>query len=304
MPYCTSCGTQARDNARFCTKCGQSIQIIQKTPQDDTAIKRAYFEEKMRGLEPNSTCAYCIYRHAGNVCGLEQSPNYGRTIQHQDACYSFTENPAQLHFVRAMFMEDFADKLDIDLREVAEEFRRATCDGLPADDEMKAKLCIGKALDQWSSGLELPLPQWVALPEIQEVVDTIESALEIDRTGGFGFFDDPKNRCQLRRIDMIYMAKGGILSIEKGRDDCISDEASLAYWEQKLPLCRHLKSSPLLSTLVEAGYAYSRTGKKDKAIECFESVLTAAPVNPFDANGFEAELRERAKAAWRILHEA
>jgi hypothetical protein len=82
----------------------------------------------------------------------------------------------------------------------------------------------------------------------------------------------------------------------------VSEAASVEYWEQKLPLCAYLSSSPLLCTLKEAGYSYSRLGKKNQAIACFRSLLKAAPVDPVDNSGFEAELRENAKTCLEYLY--
>jgi tetratricopeptide (TPR) repeat protein len=302
MPYCISCGGLASDGAKFCTKCGRPFETDARTSNGtEEGGKRAWFQERLRNLESYATCAYCRHRRAKNVCGSLQSPHYGDTIKHEDCCEFFLNNPAQLHYVRALFMDEFAEKFELDLLEAIAEFRQAIQNGLPPDDEAKARLCVGKLLYTRIRRLDLEFPEWIALAESQEAINEMEGALALDREGRYGFFAEPKNRYQLRHLDMLYCVKGGILSIEKSKGDSISDVAALEYWEKKLPLCGYLPSSPLLRTLQEAGRSYSRLGKKEQAMQCFLSILTAAPVDPFDESGAEVELRQTAKASLEFL---
>jgi len=191
----------------------------------------------------------------------------------------------------------------LDQRQAVAEFKKALDTGLPKDDELQARLCIGKLLDRWTRSLDLDLSSWTRLAETGEAINEMETALLLDREGGFGFFSEPKNRYQLRRLDLMYMAKGGILSIEKSQAESISDAVAIEYWEKKFALCDYLPSSPLVATLTEAGFSYSRLGKIESAMKCFELVITSAPVDPFDSSGFEVELRQRARAGLKYLHE-
>jgi hypothetical protein len=301
--FCTSCGTAADDDAKFCIGCGLGLHVAQSTKTDDQADNRAWLQEKLRTMEPEATCAYCLHRGPKNVCGFQTSPNFRHTIDHTDHCDSFENNPAELDFIRAIFMDGFAGKFGLDKRQAAAQFRKAIDGGLPKDDEVNARLCSGKLLDGWIQSLDLSVPERLKLPETARAISDIETALTMDRDGGFGFFADPRNRYQLRRLDLMYFAKGGMLSIEMGQGDSISDSAAIEYWEEKLSFCEYLPSNPLLSTLTEAGFSYSRLGKIDSAIKCFESVITAAPVNPFDHEGFEAGLREKARASLTYLYQ-
>lgn len=240
MPFCTSCSEAATDGAQFCTKCGRPLQTaLRPTKAIEQDQKRAWFQERLQGLEPNVSCAYCLHRGSKNVCGSQQSPYFGRTIKHEDQCKSFANNPAQLHLIRAMFMDEYADRFGLDQRQAVAEFKKAIETGLPKDDEVRARLCIGKLLDVWTQSLDLDLPEWVNLPETGQAINDIEAALMLDREGGFGFFAEPKNRYQLRRLDLMYLAKGGVLSIEKGQGESTSDAAAIEYWERKLPLCEY-----------------------------------------------------------------
>jgi tetratricopeptide (TPR) repeat protein len=202
-----------------------------------------------------------------------------------------------------MFMDEFGNKFGLDPRQTVAEFRKAIEAGIPKDDELRARLCIGKNLDGWARSVGLEVRKWLALAETEQALSEMEQALEIDRDGGFGFFSEPKNRYQLRRLDNLYAAKGAMISIEKGHGDVTSDAAAVEYWDSKLPRCAYLPSTPLLVTMSDAGFSYSRMGMRERAIQCFQSVLTAAPVDPFDEDGFEAGLRQKAKTCLRFLYE-
>jgi len=251
-------------------------------------------------MEPNVSCAYCAFRLPRNLCGGKDSPNYNRTIDHKDQCNAFQNDPAQLDYIRAIFMDEYGAKLDLDERDIAAQFQRAINGGLPADDELKARFHVGKWLAFWTQNVK-DLPKRAGMPETQEAVSSMEGAAALDRQGGFGFFGEPANRYWLRNLDMLYVLIGGLISVERGSGGVISDAAAVEYWEKKLAVWDHLPSSPLLFTLQEAGRSYSRLGKTGQAIDCFRRILTAAPVDPFDKNGSEAELRENAKASLEYL---
>ncbi len=304
MPFCTWCGAQTRTDANFCTNCGRALHSEHASPTDTPVSKpKGEFLERLRGMESKVSCVYCMHRLPKNLCGAKESPNYNRTIRHEDQCERFTNNPAQLHYIRALFMDEYGSDNGLDGRKVAAQFQRAIEAGLPTDDEMNAKFHIGKWLALWTQGLNLELPKRAALPETRDAIAYTEAASALDREGGFGFFAQPGKRYWLRNLDMMYFAQGGLISIERGTGGMISDVAEIEYFEKKLALWSYLPSSPLLFTLKEAGYSYGRLGKNERSIECFRSILTAAPVDPFDNKGVEAELRDTAKACLQYLHE-
>lgn len=303
MPFCTSCGAETKKDANFCTGCGRSLRrepAMQKA--ESTGDARAEFLERLRVMEPKVSCAYCLHRLPKNVCGVRESPNYNRTIRHEDQCASFGNNPAQLDYIRAIFMDEYAGKYGLDERAVAAGFQRAIGSGLPTDDELAARFKIGKWLALWVQNVK-DIRKRAAMAETQEAVASMEAASALDRQGGFGFFAEPANRYWLRNLDMLYVMHGTLVSIERGSGGITSDAAAVEYWEKKFELWKYLPSCPFLFTLKEAGYSYSRLGRKEEASKCFRSLLTAAPVDPFDQNGSEAGLREEAKAALEYLYE-
>jgi hypothetical protein len=268
---------------------------------DAESERQAEFLETLRTMEAKAFCAYCIHRHHDNICGAAEGPKYKQTIRHLDQCGAFANSPARQNYIRGVYLDENAATI-VAPREIAGEFREAVRKGLPSDDELKARFYIAKWLWRWTKSLDVDLRAHAEMAETREGLAEMEAALTLDRTGGFGFFEKPENRVWLRDLDIWYATYGGLVSIEKGKDGKVSDEAAVEYWEQKLPLCEYLSSSPLLSTLKEAGYSYSRLGRKSQAIACFSSLLKAASVDPVDKNGFEAELRENAKACLEYLH--
>ena len=302
MPYCTSCGAQIASDANFCTSCGRPRRQAQAEPKlVSKSDRRAEFLQSLRTMEAKEFCAYCIHRSPDNICGAVEGPKYRQTIQHLDQCGAFVNSPARQNYIRGVYLDENAASI-VDPREIAAEFREAVRKGLPTEDELKARFYVGKWLSLWTRSLKVDVRERAAMAETKEALAELEAAVALDRTGGFGFFEKPENRVWLNHLDLLYALYGGLLSIEKGKDGKASDAASVEYWEQKLPLCAYLSSSPLLCTLQEAGYAYSRLGKKNQDIACFSSLLKAAPVNPADELGREAKLRENARVCVESLH--
>src|SRR5579863_9290257 len=261
----------------------------------EQADRKTWLLQKLEDMQPNGTCAYCANRRPKRVCGSTQSPHSGTEVDLTDKCEFYSYNPAQLDYVRALFLDTYGERAGIDIHDTVRAFRKAIEAGLPADDEVNARFCIAKHLAFWIGTKDAEPQKWARLPEAKETVRELESALVLDRAGGFGFFEDPKHRFVLLQLDLLYAVEGGLLSIEQGQGEIISDAAAIEYWEKKLLHCDYLSTSPLILTLLQAGYSYSRLGNTQAAIKCFRLAVDAAPVDLRDGKQDEFERQKEAR---------
>jgi tetratricopeptide (TPR) repeat protein len=266
----------------------------ENNPIEITEQKTRLLRE-LEDLRSKVTCAYCAHRRPKKLCGSPRSSHFETEVGLTDTCDSFDENPAQLTYIRAIFIDKNGDNVGLDTSEIVKAFNEAIEGGLPADDELYARFCIAKRLVLWINEQDLDPMQRSKLRETEEAIREFELALVLDHEGGFGFFEEVRGRLLLSQLDLMYAVEGGIRSIENARDGNASDAAALEYWESKLPRCDYLSTNPLILTLVQAGHSYSRIGKKDEAIKCFRLAADAAPVNISEKQEFEEDNKREAQ---------
>ena len=306
MPFCNSCGASADEGTRFCKQCGQRLDLKARLGQlDELGDKRAWLLRELETMQSKETCAYCANRRPKEICGFTQGPHFGNRIDPTGTCSFFEENTAELDYIRAIFLDSYADKAGIDAHEVVRAFKKAINGGLPADGEMNARFCIAKVFTFWINGQDLDVQAQRTLPETAETIQQYEAALALDHEGGFGYFEDERHRLMLSQLDLMYAVEGGLRSIDKGHGGVISDDAAIAYWKQKTQLCDYLSTNPLITTFVQMGYSYARLSNNPAAIECFRRALAAAPVNIADNHQHETDQRNEARVALEHLtHES
>lgn len=302
MSFCTSCGGKVDEGKRFCKHCGQEIDVETDADQPNELVdKRAFFLQEMENMQSKGTCAYCLSRKPMDVCGAAQGPHFGSKIEPTNTCTFFAENPAQLDYARAMFLDSYAKKVGIDAHDVVRAFEKAIGGGLPQDDETHARFCVAKVLTFWINGQNPDIQTRRRLPETSKAIQQYEAALTLDKEGRFGYFEDERHRFMLSQLDLMYALEGAFESIDKSQGSVTSDEAAIAYWERKTPLCDYLSTNPLITTFVQMGYSYSRLGNKQAASKCFRRALAAAPVNIADQHEHETDQRNEARAALEQL---
>jgi tetratricopeptide (TPR) repeat protein len=255
--------------------------------------RKALLLQEVQTMRSSATCAYCVHRRPRKICDSQSSHHFGAQVDLTDSCNFFHENPAQLAYIRAIFLDKSADETGLETSEIVKAFNVAIKAGLPADDELYARFRIAKRLVFWISDQHLDVMQRSKLRETEEAIQEFESALALDKEGNFGFFEEARGRLLLSQLDLMYVVEGGIRSIENAQGGNTSDAAAVEYWESKLPKCHYLSTNPLISTLVQAGYSYSRMGNTNEAIKCFRLAADASPVNIADGYRESEEAQQR-----------
>jgi len=211
-------------------------------------------------------------------------------VEPTDSCEYFLDNPAEGHFVTGV-AADVNDQLSTAI----DELEKAIALGLPEDTEMQARYFLGGAYRQVAGRAGLPAGQMARTAEFARAWSEQEKAVRMDRDGAYGYFAQPTGRALLGSFDLACALRGNMIAEEQGQ------QAAIAFLEERVQLCDHLSTSPLLTTLLNLGALYYESGATDRAATCYERVVQAEPVDRIDEKGLEAETRTMAASNLRIL---
>lgn len=177
------------------------------------------------------------------------------------------------------------------------EFERALSAGLPGSKEAFARVLLGGEYVRIALRQGLPHEQAIYLPEWARAESEIVTGLRLDREGNHGQFSDRNGRSLLQRFDLICSLAGST------RAKAENPQAGIKYIETMLSHCDYLSSPPLLDSLFQLGSLYEQVGDKQKAIEYWQRLIAAEPVDYVDQSGREAKLRQQAQENIALLQE-
>lgn len=227
------------------------------------------------------TCASCKHRLPKSLCGFSKSPFYEQNIeQGETTCEYFEENPAIQYMTDAlqMAMEGGGDS-----GQIIEKYEKALEIGLPEDDEVATKVCLG---DEYAK-IALNSDNANSSPEASTAIQHIETAIQIDKRGSYNFFLKPANRSLLQKYDVLTAIRA---TSYQERNDV---NGAITYAKEKIEALSYLPSPPMLMTLSQLAGFYVDQDKYDEAEHCSQQILNAEPVVPNSQT--EQGLRERAQ---------
>jgi tetratricopeptide (TPR) repeat protein len=199
------------------------------------------------------------------------------------------EESAKEHFTNAVV----ASLADNETETAIAEFEKALALGLPGETEVFARVSLGGEYARMALRKDLPIEGALQLPEWKRAESEITTGLRLDREGNYGAFLDRNGRSRLTRFDILC----DLAASTKAKE---SPQAAIDYLEKMIAHCDHLPSSPLIFSLFSLGDLYHDTDNNQKAIECWNRVLAAEPVDYIDESGSEAKAHRLAKE--RIDH--
>lgn len=227
------------------------------------------------------TCVSCKHRLPKSLCGLSKSPFYEQKIeQGETTCEYFEENPAIQYMIDGLQM---AMEGEVDSGQLTEKYEKALEIGLPEDDELATKVCLG---DEYAK-IALNSDDANSSPEASTAIQHIETAIQIDKRGSYNFFLKPANRSLLQKYDGLTAIRA---TSYQERNDL---NGAITYAKEKIEALSYLPSPPLLMTLSQLAGFYVDQDKYDEAEHCSQQILNAEPVVPNSPT--EQGLRERAQ---------
>jgi tetratricopeptide (TPR) repeat protein len=203
------------------------------------------------------------------------------------------EESAQDHLGNALAASLAGDQTETAITE----FERALAAGLPGEREAFARVLLGGEYVRIALRQGLPHEQAIYSSEWARAESEIVSGLRLDREGKHSQFSDRNGRSLLQRFDMICSLAGST------RARVENPQAGIEYIERMLTQCDYLSSPPLLDSLFQLGHLYQQTGNKQRAIEYWQRLIAAEPVDYIDQDGREAKLRRHAQENIAILQE-
>jgi hypothetical protein len=215
-------------------------------------------------------CARCLYLLPRRVCGNQASADCGRQVEQTHACQHFAESPAQIYYAEALAYLARGDGTD---DKIAELLTLAIQEGLPEDDEIKARVFLaGQYADiagDRSSG-----ESFTRDPLLAEALKQLEYAAAVDADRGYALFHEATSRGMLARYDACY-----ILLAHEEVEKRQGPDAAIAYLEDKLSLFRHVPGDPMICMLEDLGARYyNHRRDEDGARICIERILTSEPI--------------------------
>src|SRR5579864_9168032 len=188
-------------------------------------------------MTAEAKCTNCKHRGTRNICTEARSPHVGKRVEATDSCEYFLENPAEEHFAKGLAASLSDDQLSTEI----DELEKAITLGLPEDNEMQARFFLGGAYRQVVGRTGLPAAQMARTAEFARALSEQEKAVRMDRDGAYGYFAQPIGRALLKCFDLTCALRGSMIEDEQGK------QAAIAFLEEKIRLCDHLSTSPLLT---------------------------------------------------------
>jgi tetratricopeptide (TPR) repeat protein len=192
-------------------------------------------------------------------------------------------NPACFHDGEGLL---FA--LNEDHQSAVREFEEALRLGVPHDDEMHDRFFLGESYLCLAASGPRPWKEKVHSARFGQAIDQMEKALQMDREGGYGYFAELIHRARLGRLDLAYDLAASTIAEDRGRP------AAIMYLQQKVGLCSHLPSCPLLHVLLKLAELYALDDQKESAKICLRQLLASDVVDRGDEKGDERALRQEA----------
>lgn len=189
----------------------------------------------------------------------------------------------------AVFKDTLADKIY-----GAEVYKKAFAAGLPEDDEILARReCAGLYLDILNLKGK---PEQAALSEFENILGHMERSIAIDREGDYQYYSTRLGRALIALYDRVVSVAGRRIKELQG------GTAAIAYLEAKIQVTSYLRSTPMLSSLLELGVSYPEADE-ESALKCFRAIVEAEPVMTDTTDTTEQKIRRLARDNIRIAEE-
>src|SRR5437764_6469880 len=172
-------------------------------------------------LDIERECRNCIYRKTGWICTHAKSKYSQQRISSEHTCSFFEPSRAEAHFIRAfsanMFMLQAKEisKKEEYAQEVTKNYSDAIAIGLPAEDEVSAKMGIATACAHIVSRRMQSTDNMSLLqsPEIYKMILNLQEAGALQRK--HGVHELAKTWFQLAYVDLLLDLKAAVI----GRDE-------------------------------------------------------------------------------------
>lgn len=223
-------------------------------------------------LDLERECRNCLYRKTGWICTNAKSQYFQQGIGSEHTCNYFEASKAEAHFIRAMsttmFMlrtENLREKEEY-AREIFENYSIAIATGLPAEDEVAAKIGIATSCAEIVSQRIKANNNFVALEseEMSRMMANLREAGILDKKlqkseiAGIWF--------QLAYIDLALDLKAAIIA----RDE--SQLASERFVVQHLSAVEHIRLTSLPRLTFRLAKNCKTQGRADEAIRNLENI--------------------------------
>jgi tetratricopeptide (TPR) repeat protein len=234
------------------------------------------------GAAPAAKCNKCgkAFEAGARFC-----TGCGTAIGPTDALANKAPNTAGEEFLWEAMKVSLAENSGIPAMQL---LQKALELGLAPRDQAQAHLSLGEAYREVVGNSGLPWQNMVEASEFRQGILEIEKALEIDRAGSLGFFEEPLNVGRLKDLDHMY----NLQAIAKEKQQGAA--AAIAYLAPKMRAVEHLSRPPCLLSLLKLAEFYKDTGAIEDASRCLRKILKTEPLYPADGER-NGELREKAQ---------
>lgn len=220
-------------------------------------------------------CRYCIHLVTGRQCNSSQSPHFQKRVAFDDSCSYFQLSQAQVKCttLQADFLRYLTDKGSPDagkvLQNIINGYTEAITAGLPAEDEIEARLGIASAYAQIVINREMKVSGYSVLDsmESKKVTENLQGAADIDK------------RNSLQHIAEIPYALYGIDDFLDARSAQLSKsdhDAAEQNIRQHLAIFDYLPRTPFPDLLLLLGLLLWAENNHDDAASCFKEVIEVA----------------------------
>lgn len=222
------------------------------------------------GAAPASTCEKC---GKALEAGARFCTGCGTAIESRDALAVEAPTAAGEELLWEAMKVSLAENSGIPAMPL---LQKALALGLAPRDQAQAHLCLGEGYREIVGNSGIPWQKMVEANEFRQGILEIEKALEVDRAGSLGFFEEPLNIGRLKDLDHMYNMEAMAKEKQEGAD------AAITFLAPKMRAVEHLSRPPLLLSLSRLAEFYKDTGAVEDARRCLHKILKTEPLYPAD----------------------
>lgn len=221
-------------------------------------------------LDLERECRNCIYRKTGWICSSEKSQYFQQQISSEHTCGLFTPSKAEAHFIRAMstnlYMLQTKDATEKEraAREINENYSAAIAAGLPAEDEVAAKIGIAIICARVLAPRVIANETAFQSEEMQKLLTCLREGGSLDKT--LQRSEIAKVWFQLGHIDLCLDLKAAIIKRDMSRP------ASEQFVREQLSTIDHIHPTPLPRLMFRHAKYCEAQGKIDEANQSLANI--------------------------------